>query len=206
MPTDMLLALISYAFVMSITPGPNNVLLLASGVNYGFRRTIPHMFGISCGVIVMLLIVGLGVGQLLTANATVYLALRVVSVVYLLWLAWKIANSGPVAAPGESNASQPMTFFQGAMFQWINPKAWAMALTATTAFTVPSNYQHSLVTMALVFGLVNLPSVGTWAGFGVVLRGFLQNAKVLRVFNVSMALALIVSLVPALAEIVQALR
>jgi threonine/homoserine/homoserine lactone efflux protein len=205
MPTDMLLALISYAFVMSITPGPNNVLLLASGVNYGFRRTIPHMLGISAGVIVMLLIVGLGVGQLLTANATVYLALRVLSVVYLLWLAWRIANSGPVSTPGEGDTGQPMTFFQGALFQWINPKAWAMALTATTAFTVQGNYQQSLVIMALVFGLVNAPSVGTWAGFGVVLRGFLQNPTTLRVFNITMALVLVASLVPAVIEIMRAL-
>lgn len=206
MPTEMLLALISYAFVMSITPGPNNVLLLASGVNFGFRRTVPHMLGISVGVIVMLLLVGLGVGQLLTANATVYLALRVLSIVYLLWLAWKIAMSGPVSTPGAADTGQPMTFFQGALFQWINPKAWAMALTATTAFTVQGNYQQSLVLMALVFGLVNLPSVGTWAGFGVVLRGFLQNPKTLRIFNVIMALVLVASLVPAINEIAQALR
>jgi threonine/homoserine/homoserine lactone efflux protein len=203
MPTEMLLALMSYAFVMSITPGPNNVLLLASGVNFGFRRTIPHMVGISCGVVVMLLIVGLGVGQLLTANATVYLGLRVLSVVYLLWLAWKIANSGPVSTAGDNQAGQPMTFFQGALFQWVNPKAWAMALTATTAFTVPGNYQQSLVIMALVFGLVNVPSVGTWAGFGVILRSFLQNPRTLRLFNVTMALLLVASLVPGLFEITQ---
>jgi threonine/homoserine/homoserine lactone efflux protein len=204
MPTEMLLALISYAFVMSITPGPNNVLLLASGVNFGFSRTVPHMLGISAGVVVMLLIVGLGVGQILTANATVYLVLRVLSVAYLLWLAWRIANSGPVSAPGEGDANRPMTFVEAVLFQWINPKAWAMALTATTAYTVPSNYKPSLITMALVFGVVNVPSVGAWAGFGVALRTVLQNPRTLRLFNIAMALVLVASLVPAVIEIVQA--
>jgi threonine/homoserine/homoserine lactone efflux protein len=198
-PTEMLLALISYAFVMSITPGPNNVMLLASGVNFGFWRTAPHMLGITIGVIVMLLMVGLGIGQLLLANPRVYLALKLVSLVYLLWLAWKIANSGPLSA-GDVAQGKPMTAVQSALFQWVNPKAWAMAVTATTTFTVPATYTPSLVMMAFVFGAVNLPSVAVWAGFGAAMRQVLQDPAKLRIFNVSMALLLVASLVPGLLE------
>jgi threonine/homoserine/homoserine lactone efflux protein len=196
----MLLALMSYAFVMSITPGPNNVMLLASGVNFGFRRTLPQMLGITAGVIVMLLIVGLGIGQLLLANPRVYLTLKIVSIIYLLWLAWQIASSGPVSA-GDTAQGKPMTFLQSALFQWINPKAWAMAVTATTTFTIPATYTPSLVLMALVFGAVNAPSVAVWAAFGVGMRRFLQNPKTLRLFNIAMALVLVASIMPAIGEL-----
>jgi threonine/homoserine/homoserine lactone efflux protein len=196
----MLLALISYAFVMSITPGPNNVMLLASGANFGFKPTVPHMLGITVGVIVMLLGVGLGVGQLLLANPRVYIGLKIVSLAYLLWLAWQIATSGPVST-GDAGQRKPMTALQSALFQWVNPKAWAMALTATTTFTVPATYTPSLVLMAFVFGAVNLPSVATWAGFGVALRRLLQDPLKLRIFNVAMALILLASLVPGLLEL-----
>jgi threonine/homoserine/homoserine lactone efflux protein len=196
MPADLLLALVGYASAMSLTPGPNNVMLLASGANFGFRRTVPHLAGITCGVVIMLLLVGLGVGQILVANPRLYLTLKVVGLVYLLWLAWKIANSGPVGAAANAERGTPMTFLQGALFQWVNPKAWVMAITATTTFTVSENYLQSLSMMALVFGAVNVPCVGVWAGFGVAVRGLLQEPTRLRAFNVTMALLLVASIVP----------
>ncbi|MEZ5926829.1 MAG: LysE family translocator [Hyphomicrobiaceae bacterium] len=197
MTADILLAFTGFAFVTSVTPGPNNMMLLASGVNHGFRRTIPHMLGVSIGFVLMVVLVGLGLGQLLEANPTVYGVLKIVSLVYMVWLAWRIATSGPIAGePGESSG-RPMTFIEAALFQWVNPKAWAMALTATAAYTTPANFLPSLLLMGLIFGIINLPSVGVWTLCGVGLRRLLQTPRFVRIFNVSMAILLIVSMLPA---------
>ena len=194
MPHDLLFALILYAFVSSVTPGPNNLMLLASGVNFGFRRTVPHMLGIALGFTGMTAIVGLGLAGLFTAWPPARQALTVVSVVYLLWLAWKIAHA---AAPGEKDASaRPMTFLQAAAFQWINPKAWAMALTAITAYAAPAGGFDAVVAVALVFGAVNLPSISTWTLVGQGLRHWLNDRANLRRFNWTMAALLIASLWP----------
>ncbi len=196
MTADLFLALVVFAFVSSITPGPNNLMLLASGVNFGFRRTIPHMLGIGIGFTVMVVLVGLGLGELFERYPTVYTGLRVAGGIYMLWLAWKIANSGPV---GEGRArGTPMTFLQAALFQWVNPKAWVMAITAIAAYTLPDEYLRSVLLVALVFGAVNLPSVSTWALFGVGLRHVLNNPRVLRAFNITMAVLLVLSLAPLL--------
>jgi threonine/homoserine/homoserine lactone efflux protein len=201
MPLDLFLALTLFAFVTSITPGPNNLMLLASGVNFGFRRTIPHMLGIGIGFAVMLLGVGLGLGALLAAYPAVYQALRVASIAYMLWLAWKIANSGPVTAKDGDAHARPMTLLQAALFQWINPKAWAMALTGTAAYTVPSNYLATLAIMVVVFALINLPSVSVWTVFGVALRRVLQDPVRVRIFNAAMALLLVTSIWPLITEL-----
>lgn len=204
MPADVLLALAAFAFVTSVTPGPNNMMLMASGVNFGFRRTIPHMLGVALGFVIMVVLVGLGIGQVLQAEPRIYAALKIMGLIYMLWLAWKIANSGPIgggAAHGE--AGQPFSFLQAALFQWVNPKAWAMAITATTAYTDSANYLFSLALLAIVFGIINFPSVGIWTLFGVGLRKFMQDPVKVRVFNVVMALLLVASMVPAMLEVVQ---
>lgn len=200
MALDLLLALAGFAFVSSITPGPNNMMLLASGVNYGFLRSIPHMLGVGFGFVAMLLIVGLGLGQVIMGNPGVHLTLKVASVAYLLWLAWKIATSGPVAIDGAQGSSRPMTFLQAALFQWVNPKAWAMALTAVAAYTQPTNYMQSLLMVGIVFGLVNIPSNATWTGCGVALGRVLRDPRHVRIFNVTMAVLLVASIVPTLIE------
>ena len=198
MPTDLMAGLIAFAFVMSITPGPNNIMLLASGVTFGFRRTVPHMLGISVGVMIMLLLVGLGIAQVFALEPRLYVVLKWVSVAYMLWLAWKIATSGPIDGESAGGNSRPMTFLQGAAFQWVNPKAWVMALTAVSAYTVPAQYTLTLFLMAAVFGAVNLPSVSVWTLFGVVLKRVLTDPFKVRVFNVVMALGLVASLYPVL--------
>ncbi|WP_062230724.1 LysE family translocator [Aureimonas sp. N4] len=196
MPFDLFLGLLVYAFVSSVTPGPNNMMLMASGVNFGFRRTIPHMLGIAIGFFVLLLSVGFGLGALLHAVPALQTALKAVSLAYMLWLAWKIATSG---AMGEARASgQPLTFGQAAAFQWVNPKAWAMALVAMGAYTQVETPVLSVVLVGTAFALVNLPSVSVWAGFGVALRGFLSEPKRLRIFNIVMGLALVASIWPML--------
>jgi threonine/homoserine/homoserine lactone efflux protein len=195
MTYDILIALVGFAFVTSVTPGPNNMMLLASGVNFGVRRTVPHMLGISFGHALMVFLVGLGLAGIFTAWPPALTILKVVSVAYMLWLAWKIANS---AAPGEGHqAAKPMTFLQAAAFQWVNPKAWAMALGAVSAY-VPEPSVWAYATVAGVFALVNLPSVSIWAGAGQIVRRWLDVPGRLVAFNWTMAGLLMLSLIPVL--------
>lgn len=193
MTYELFLALLGFAFVTSVTPGPNNMMLLASGVNFGFRRTVPHMLGISMGHALMVFLVGLGLAGVFKAWPPALVVLKVASVGYMLWLAWKIAQSG---APGEGKAKpQPMTFLQAAAFQWVNPKAWAMALGAVSAYVVePSAWAYAAVAGA--FACVNLPSVAVWAGAGQAVRRWLDGPGRLRAFNWGMAGLLVLSLWP----------
>jgi threonine/homoserine/homoserine lactone efflux protein len=196
LPFDQLLALVVFSFVTSFTPGPNNLMLLASGVNFGFARTVPHMFGIGLGFMLMVMLVGLGVGQAFALFPWLHDAMKIGGFAYMLFLAWKIANAGTI---GEGRAAaRPMTFLQAAAFQWVNPKAWAMALSATATYTLADDFVASVAVVAVTFGLVNLPTVSTWALFGVWLRRFLSDAKTVRYFNVGMAVLLVASLVPVL--------
>jgi threonine/homoserine/homoserine lactone efflux protein len=195
MTYELFLALLGFAFVTSVTPGPNNMMLLASGVNFGFRRTVPHMLGISVGHAVMVFLVGLGLAGIFKAWPPALTVLKVVSVAYMLWLAWKIAHAG---APGDRRAKpEPMTFLQAAAFQWVNPKAWAMALGAVSAYVVtPSVWAYAAV--AVVFACVNLPSVSVWAGLGQAVRHWLDRPGRLTAFNWTMAGLLVLSLWPVI--------
>ena len=195
MTYDLFLALALFAFVSSITPGPNNLMLMASGANFGFRRTIPHMLGVALGFVFMVLMVGVGLVQVFDAFPISYTVLKVVSVVYLLWLAWKIANAGPAEA--SSDTGTPMTFVQAAAFQWVNPKAWAMALTAISAYT-PEQTMTAILLVGLVFGAINLPSVGSWTVLGQQMARFLTNPQRLTLFNWTMAVLLVLSLYPVI--------
>lgn len=195
MTYELLAALVLFAFVSSITPGPNNLMLMASGANFGFRRTIPHMLGIGLGFTFMVLMVGLGLIGLFEAFPASYTVLKVVSVLYLLWLAWKIANAAPVAQ-GEA-AGTPMTFLQAAAFQWVNPKAWTMALTAISAYA-PGHSLTAILLVAAIFGAVNLPSVSSWTVLGQQMARFLTNPRRLMLFNWTMGALLVASLYPVI--------
>jgi threonine/homoserine/homoserine lactone efflux protein len=195
MTPEIFAALLAYGFATSVTPGPNNIMLLASGLNFGFRRTLPHMAGISLGHAFMVLVVGLGLVGVFTTYPPARVALSVVSVVYMLWLAWKIANAAP--PEGSSTRAQPLTFLQAAAFQWVNPKAWIMALGAVTLYA-PGQDLGALLWVTLGFVMVNFPSVSIWAAMGMGLRRFLSHPKWLRVFNWTMAVLLVVSLGPVL--------
>ncbi|WP_062011067.1 LysE family translocator [Aureimonas sp. AU4] len=196
MSADVFAALLAYAFVTSVTPGPNNMMLMASGVNFGFRRTIPHMLGIAVGFFVLLLAVGFGLGALLHSIPALQTVMRIASVAYMLWLAWKIATAKPA---GETETTgRPMTFLQAATFQWVNPKAWAMGLVAMGAYTDAQSPVLSVLLVGAAFVLVNFPSVSIWAGFGTALRGVLSDPGRLRIFNLVMALLLVATLWPML--------
>jgi threonine/homoserine/homoserine lactone efflux protein len=195
MTQDLLRALISFAFVTSVTPGPNNMMLLASGVNFGLRRSLPHMIGISLGHALMVVLVGMGLAGLFHSFPPLLIGLKIASVIYMLWLAWKVANSG---APGHGTANPaPFTFLQAAAFQWVNPKAWAMALTAISAYSGDGSVQSILI-VAMVFACVNLPSVAVWVVAGEKLRGWLAEPARLKAFNWTMAALLVLSLLPVI--------
>lgn len=197
MSYEIFAALIVYSFVSSITPGPNNFMLLASGVNYGFTRTIPHMLGIGVGFASLLLGVGLGLGALLTAFPAMHLVLKVLGGGYLLYLAWRIAMSRTMGNGGNGK-SRPMSFFEAAAFQWVNVKAWVMAVTAMALYTNPQMPLGSVLLITLAFALVNLPCVSSWAAFGLALRGFLSHPTRLKWFNIGMGAALALTLWPML--------
>ncbi|MEM9248999.1 MAG: LysE family translocator [Pseudomonadota bacterium] len=195
MAYEILSALAVFAFVSSITPGPNNLMLMASGANFGVRRTIPHMLGISLGHALMVFLVGMGLAAVFTAWPPALVLLKIVSAGYMLWLAWRIAHA---AAPGEGQAGgRPFSFLQAAAFQWVNPKAWAMALTAVTVYA-PGTGLAAMLVVAAVFAAVNLPSVSVWAWFGQQVRHLLTNHTRLRAFNWTMAVLLVASLWPVL--------
>jgi threonine/homoserine/homoserine lactone efflux protein len=192
---DLLLALIGYAFVTSVTPGPNNLMLMASGANFGLRRSIPHMLGISLGHMAMVVLLGLGLAGVIHAWPAALTVLKWISCGYMLWLAWKIAHAAP-PQPGAA-AGRPFTFVQAAAFQWVNPKAWAMALTALSVYAGEGGMAAVLL-VAAVFAAVNLPSVSVWTLAGQELRRILTNPRRLRLFNWTMAGLLVVSLWPVL--------
>ncbi|WP_374192479.1 LysE family translocator [Trinickia acidisoli] len=194
LPYAALSAAMTFALVMSITPGPNNTMLLASGVNFGFRRTVPHMLGITCGCMVMMVAIALGLGQIFTRFPTLYAVMEIASAAYLLYLAWKIAASRAFSVSAAHE--RPMTFFQAVAFQWVNPKAWMMAVTGATAFHLSDNLLINALFLTVAFAIVNLPSITVWAAFGLGVRRFLSGPAMLRAFNWSMAALLVASVVP----------
>ena len=198
MSPDTILALIGFAFVMSISPGPGNFLLLASGVNYGFLRSLPLVFGISLGFLTMVFFVGLGLGQVLQSKPAVYTILKIACAGYVFWLAWKIARSQSIAPGDRKEMEKPISFFHAALFQLVNPKAWAVALIVTVSYTNPDRYLTSLILMILIFAVVNLPSISVWAVSGVVLRRIMGGGRRVVVFNILMALLLVGSMMPVL--------
>jgi threonine/homoserine/homoserine lactone efflux protein len=200
---EILAALAIFAFVSSITPGPNNLMLMASGINFGFRRTVPHMLGVSLGFTLMIILIGLGVMQLIEAVPGSRTFITVASGLYLLFMAWKIATTN--TAPGNNGTttggSKPFTFVQAALFQWVNPKAWTMALTAISAYAPKSHGLTGVMLVALIFGMINLPSTGSWAAMGAKMRNFLSDPVRLRAFNIIAALLLVTSLYPMVYEL-----
>lgn len=198
MPIELMIAFVGFAFASSITPGPNNMMLMASGMNFGFRRTAPHFWGVQIGFCAMMVAVGLGLGQVFERYPMAYTALKIAGGLYMLHLAWKIANSGPVE--GDREVGSPISFWQAAAFQWVNGKAWVMVVGAVAAYTVPSNYTVSLFTLAALYILVGAPCSAAWITFGALMRNVLRDPRAVRIFNVTMALLLVASLWPILAE------
>lgn len=199
MPIDVFLALVVFAFVMAFTPGPNNILLTASGVNFGFARTIPHLLGVDIGFVVLLAVFAAGLGLIFAALPALQLALKIAGAAYMLWLAWKVASAKPVDRNAEA-PGRPMTFLQAAAFQWVNPKAFVAVLSGVAVYMRPGHERHDFLIVLAVFGLATALSTATWASFGVALRRFLRDPVHARVFNICMGLLLVASIYPIVTE------
>ena len=193
MTTEMLLAATSFACVMSFTPGPNNILLAASGVNFGFARSIPHILGVKFGFVALVAACGLGLGLLFTTYPAAQTALKVVGAAYMLWLAWKVAHAG--GANGAA-AARPISFLQAAAFQWVNPKGVVAAVGAVALFVRPDSAGTDFLLLLFIFGLCTILSATTWTAFGATLSSFLRNPRHARAFNITMAVLLVASILP----------
>lgn len=194
---DLIIPVTIFGLSAVSTPGPNNIMLTASGVNFGFRRTVPHILGIAIGFAVMNLAVGVGLGGVFEAYPTVHMVLKYVCAVYLMYLAFRIATAGE-AKTGKARA-KPFTFLQAAAFQWVNPKAWAIVVSAVATFTsVGGDLFAEVLLMSVIFLIVTFPSASSWTFFGTVIARYLHNPARLRAFNLTMAALLMLSLVPVL--------
>ena len=196
---ELILALALFCVATLFTPGPNNLMLMASGLNFGFRRGVPHLLGVTLGFAAMVLIVGLGLGVVFERWPLLYTALKYAGAAYLLYLAWQIAVSIPVA-PGADGAGKPIGFLQAAAFQWVNPKAWVMAVGAMSTYAAVAPFPVNVIIIAALFGVLGLASSGTWLGFGAALQRVLKDRRAVRTFNIVMALLLVASLYPILAD------
>lgn len=194
MSPEQWLAFVLFAFASSITPGPNNLMLLASGVNFGLRRTLPHVLGVCIGFAAMLTAVGLGLAELFQLWPLAYAALKFVGTGYLLYLAWTVARAGQ---PALREQAQPLGFWGAAAFQWVNVKAWMMGVTAFSTYAKAQHWTGVLV-VASAFALVNLPCITTWTLLGSRLRHWMAVGRRQTRFNQAMALLLVASLVPML--------
>lgn len=192
MDIQQLLALFTFVLVSTASPGPNNIMLMTSGANIGFLRTVPHMLGVVFGFSFMVLLVGVGLMGLFQLYPVLHQVLNIACIAYLFYLALKIAR----AQPGSQNTEyQPMSFFAAVNFQWINPKAWTMAITAVSVYNTLNNWQGVLI-VSLMFGLVNMPSATLWTYAGQKLQIWLNSPRRVKGFNYSMSGLLVLSIAP----------
>ncbi|MBR1131729.1 LysE family translocator [Bradyrhizobium iriomotense] len=195
MAYSLFYAFLAFMVVMYFTPGPNNIMLLSSGLTYGFRRTIPHIVGIVIGFAFMVATVGLGLGTVFLAYPILQTILKYAGTVYLIYLAAVIAISGPTK-PGEEDGRGPMTFWGAAMFQWINAKGWVIVIGTITAYAAIAQFPINIVIQTLISLLVGTVSTVVWALFGTALRPILTSERLVRAFNILMAILLLASLYP----------
>lgn len=192
----MLISITSFALASTMTPGPNNIMLLSSGLTFGYRRTVPHALGVNFGFPVMVICVGLGVGKLFEIFPFIYTILKVVGISYLIWMAWHIANTKG-AATTNNKKDKPFTFLQAALFQWVNPKAWVMAVSSTAAFITDHQIAGvQVMIISCIYFFSAILSTNSWALGGVILKQFLQNERLVRMFNITMAVLIIGSILP----------
>jgi threonine/homoserine/homoserine lactone efflux protein len=192
---SLLIAFVLFATVMFFTPGPNNIMLLSSGLTYGFRRTLPHVAGITVGFAFMVGAVGLGLGTIFITYPLLQTILKYAGIAYLVYLAVHIAMSGPVAT-GQDNVRGPMTFWGAAMFQWINVKGWVMVIGTITAYAGIAGFPWNILIQVAISLLMGALSCVAWALFGSALRPWLTSARAVRAFNIVMAILLLASLYP----------
>ena len=197
---EYILAVTLFAISSSVTPGPNNIMVMTSAVNFGIKKSLPLLSGICIGFAIMLLMVGLGFGQLFNVFPSLHLIIKCIGTLYLLYLAWVIARSAGIST--SASDAKPLSFMKGALFQWVNAKAWIVATGAMATFTnVGSNFDQQFVIIAIAFLLVSFPCVGVWMLFGTMLREVLKKKSYRMWFNLSMSGLLVLSVIPVIIEI-----
>ena len=195
MSQSLLIAFLLFTLVMSFTPGPNNIMLLSSGLTYGFRRTLPHVAGITIGFAFMVAAVGLGLGTVFIAYPILQTILKYLGAAYLIYLAVVIAMSGSTK-PEESRSRRPMTFWGAAIFQWVNAKGWVMVIGTITAYAAIARFPVNIVLQSVISFAMAVGSTITWTLFGTALRPLLNSERAVRAFNIVMAILLLASLYP----------
>jgi threonine/homoserine/homoserine lactone efflux protein len=196
----MLISIVSFSLAGVMTPGPNNIMLLSSGLTFGYRKTIPHMVGVALGFTIMVVCVGLGIGAVFELFPMLFTILKVIGISYLFWMAWKIASSKSDLKTN-TKKSKPFTFLQAASFQWVNPKAWVMAITSTLSFiTDPEHGFAQVLIIAFIYFLSGVISTNTWTLGGVYLKKLIKNELHVRIFNITMAVLIVASILPVIFE------
>jgi threonine/homoserine/homoserine lactone efflux protein len=199
---ELYLAIFLFGLSAGITPGPNNIMLMASGMNFGIKKSIPHITGVCIGFPVMVILIGLGFSIVFEQYPVLHEVIKVLGLVYLLFLSWLIASASPDKL--ENKKSKPFSFLQAALFQWVNPKAWVIATSSISAYTILADdiYWQVLI-IAAIFFFAAVISSSTWLVFGRGIKKVLQSPKQQRLFNISMALVLVASVVPVLLQLYQ---
>lgn len=198
---DLIFSVFLFAISAAITPGPNNIMLMASGLNFGIRKSLPHLLGIVIGFPVMVILIGLGFKVVFAKFPLLHEIIKIAGLTYLIYLAWRVATSSRQSLEGAK--ATPLRFWQAALFQWINPKAWVMATGAIAAYTsLSSDFFSQVLIIALTFMVVALPCSGSWLVFGFSLKRLLQKSVYRQVFNITMALLLVASILPEVSELI----
>lgn len=194
---EYLFSIIIFSISASVTPGPNTIMALSSGLNFGARRSLPLLWGICLGFSLMLFFVGIGIGQVFVLFPQLTIYMKVISIVYLLYLAYLIANTDKLKK--EAKFDEPLSFLKGVLFQWVNPKAWVVCVSAVSTFTTPGNsYVGQLLQLTSAFLIVGPLCVGIWVFLGAFLKQHLTNSHYIKNINMFMAFLLILSIIPAI--------
>ena len=192
------LSVLFFAISTTVTPGPNNIMLMSSGVNWGIKNSLPHLFGIAIGFPVMVAAVGLGFSSIFTLIPQLHFIIQCVGIVYLLYLSWLVAVSNNSSLNIATSATR-ISFKKAALFQWVNPKAWVMAMGAIATYTTSdSSFTFQVAYIVFIFFLIALPCLSLWLFFGYVLSKYLKNIHALKLFNCLMASLLVISLISSI--------
>ena len=194
MSFELIFALFIFAFVSSITPGPNNIMLMASGTNFGFQKSIPHILGINIGYSMLIFSLGIGLMEVFNLFPLTKNILKSLCVGYLVYLSYRIATSATSAGKNEEQKSRPMSFTEAMLFQWVNPKGWTMGLSAITIYS-PTNALSSIILVTFAFSITNFPCQCLWVLLGQQFRKLMTSSIKLRIFNYIMAGLLMLTLI-----------
>lgn len=199
---ELYLAIFLFGLSAGITPGPNNIMLMASGMNFGIKKSFAHLAGVCIGFPIMVILIGLGFSIVFEKLPVLHQVIKIIGVVYLLYLSWLIGSASPDKL--ESKKSKPFTFLQAALFQWVNPKAWVVATSSISAYTtLDDNIYWQVFAIAAVFFFAAVISASTWLVFGKAIKQVLQSAKQQKLFNITMALVLVASVFPVIFQLYQ---